>query len=109
MGQRSSDEHRDLRALAPELSQSLLAWWEVHGRRDPAQKPWMFTAEGRYPEPGEPLDVGGIWIASEMSPPPSKADADLILYSGCTTSRGSGIDACSTMKVSDIATRCRQH
>ncbi|MDA9149667.1 hypothetical protein N9N71_03965 [Synechococcus sp. AH-229-G18] len=35
---------------ALELSRSLLAWWEVHGRKDPALKPWMFTAEGKWPE-----------------------------------------------------------
>ena len=57
---------RDLSVLAPDLRRSLLRWWEVHGRRDPALKPWMFTAEGHYPEPGEPLDAGGIWIAEVM-------------------------------------------
>ena len=51
MGQQRSAEHRDFSALAPELSQSLLAWWEVHGRKDPALKPWMFTKDGRWPEP----------------------------------------------------------
>ena len=63
MGQRSSAEHRDLSALAPELSQSLLAWWEVHGRKDPALKPWMFTKDGRWPEPHEHLNVLECWIA----------------------------------------------
>ena len=48
MDQRRSAEHRDLSALAPELSQSLLAWWEIHGRKDPALKPWMFTKDGRW-------------------------------------------------------------
>ena len=57
---------RDLSLLAPDLRRSLLRWWELHGRRDPAQKPWMFTAEGHYPKPGEPLDAGGIWIAEVM-------------------------------------------
>ena len=57
---------RDLSVLAPDLRCSLLGWWEIHGRRNPDQKPWMFTAEGRYPEPGEPLDAGGIWIAEVM-------------------------------------------
>ena len=66
MGQRSSAEHRDLSALAPELSQSLLAWWELHGRKDPALKPWMFTKDGRWPEPHEHLNVLECWIAEVM-------------------------------------------
>jgi len=66
MGQRRSAEHRDLSALAPELSQSLLAWWEIHGRKDPALKPWMFTKEGRWPEPHEHLNVLECWIAEVM-------------------------------------------
>ncbi|MGB0287042.1 MAG: A/G-specific adenine glycosylase, partial [Synechococcus sp.] len=66
MGQRRSAEHRDLSALAPELSHSLLAWWEVHGRKDPALKPWMFTKEGRWPEPREHLNVLECWIAEVM-------------------------------------------
>ena len=66
MDQRSSVEHRDLGALAPELSQALLAWWEVHGRKDPALKPWMFTKDGRWPESHEPLNVLECWIAEEM-------------------------------------------
>ncbi|KGG25604.1 MULTISPECIES: 8-oxo-dGTP diphosphatase MutT [unclassified Prochlorococcus] len=66
MRQRSSAEHRDLCALAPELSESLVAWWEVHGRKDPALKPWMFRADGRWPAPEEALDPYGIWIAEVM-------------------------------------------
>ena len=66
MGQRSSAEHRDLSAIAPELSQSLLAWWEVYGRKDPALKPWMFTKDGRWPEPHEHLNVLECWIAEVM-------------------------------------------
>ena len=66
MGQRSSAEHRDLSPLAAELSQSLLAWWEVHGRKDPALKPWMFTKDGRWPEPHEHLNVLDCWIAEVM-------------------------------------------
>ena len=66
MGQRSGAEHRDLSALAPELSQSLLAWWEIHGRKDPALKPWMFTKDGRWPEPHEHLNVLECWIAEVM-------------------------------------------
>ena len=66
MGQRSSAEHRDLSPLAAELSQSLLVWWEVHGRKDPALKPWMFTKDGRWPEPHEHLNVLECWIAEVM-------------------------------------------
>ena len=66
MGQRSSAEHRDLSALAPELSHALLAWWEVHGRKDPALKPWMFTKDGRWPEPDENLCCLGVWVAEVM-------------------------------------------
>ena len=66
MGQRSSAEHRDLSAIAPELSRSLLDWWEVHGRKDPALKPWMFTKDGRWPEPHEHLNVLECWIAEVM-------------------------------------------
>ena len=40
-----------------DLSSSLLSWWQAHGRRDPTQKPWMFTKDGRWPEPDEELDV----------------------------------------------------
>ncbi len=29
------------------MRQQLLAWWEVHGRKDIAIKPWMFTVDGR--------------------------------------------------------------
>ena len=66
MGQQRSAKHRDLSALAPELSQSLLAWWEMHGRKDPALKPWMFTKDGRWPEPHEHLNVLDCWIAEVM-------------------------------------------
>lgn len=48
------------------LAQALLAWWELNGRRDPAQKPWMFTAAGAWPQPGEQLGLYGIWIAEVM-------------------------------------------
>ena len=49
-----------------EQQQRLLAWWELYGRRDPAQKPWMFTAAGSWPQPGEQLAPYGIWIAEVM-------------------------------------------
>ena len=73
MGQRNSAEHRDFSALAPELSQSLLAWWEVHGRKDPALKPWMFTKDGRWPAPHEQLNVLECWIAEVMLQPDNTA------------------------------------
>ena len=66
MGQRRTAEHRDFSPLAAELSHSLLAWWEVHGRKDPALKPWMFTKDGRWPEPHEHLNVLECWIAEVM-------------------------------------------
>ena len=54
---------RDLNGFTPELSRILLAWWELHGRKDPALKPWMFTPEGAWPLPEVLLDPYGIWIA----------------------------------------------
>ncbi len=50
----------------PEMRQQLLAWWEIHGRKDIAIKPWMFTSDGRWPEPNEDLSPYGIWIAEVM-------------------------------------------
>ena len=58
--------HRDLSEMAPELSRSLLDWWERHGRRDSAQKPWMFTPRGAWPRTHVHLDPYGIWIAEVM-------------------------------------------
>ncbi|WP_415408817.1 8-oxo-dGTP diphosphatase MutT [Synechococcus sp. A10-1-5-9] len=66
MGQRREAEYCDLNAIAPELSKSLLAWWEVHGRKDPALKPWMFTKDVRWPEPSQPLDPYGVLVAEVM-------------------------------------------
>ena len=60
------DSLRDLSALTPELSRALLAWWEKHGRRDPGQKPWMFTADETWPLPAELLSPYGIYIAEVM-------------------------------------------
>ena len=48
------------------LAQLLLHWWERHGRRDPVQKPWMFTASGVWPQPNEQLEPYGIWVAEVM-------------------------------------------
>jgi A/G-specific adenine glycosylase len=55
----------DDRAI-PHLRSQLLAWWQVHGRREPEQKPWMVAAGGRCPDPGESLPPYGIWIAEVM-------------------------------------------
>ena len=60
------DSLRDLSALSPELCRSLLAWWKKLGRRDLAQKPWMFTADQTWPLPDEVLSPYGIWIAEVM-------------------------------------------
>ena len=53
----------ELSAWTLELSRSLLAWWEMHGRRDPEQKPWMFTPEGTWSEPYEHLNPYPIHVA----------------------------------------------
>ena len=60
------DSLRDLSAWPPELSRALLAWWEKHGRWDPEQKPWMFTADQTWPLPAEMLSPYGAWIAEVM-------------------------------------------
>tara|TARA_B100001964_G_C13821413_1_gene417477 strand:- start:263 stop:508 length:246 start_codon:yes stop_codon:yes gene_type:complete len=56
----------DRKVQALELSRSLLAWWEVHGCKDPALKPWMFAKDGRWPEPHEHLNALECWIAEVM-------------------------------------------
>ena len=56
----------DLSEIAPELCSLLLAWWEVHGRKDPVLKPWMFTPEGKWPEPFEHLNPYPIHVAEVM-------------------------------------------
>nr|WP_053068232.1 8-oxo-dGTP diphosphatase MutT [Synechococcus sp. GFB01] len=48
------------------LRRQLLIWWKVHGRRSPEQKPWMFTPDGRWPQPGEPLCALATWVAEVM-------------------------------------------
>jgi len=55
-----------LTARAPLLRQRLLGWWEVQGRRSAEQKPWMVTADGRWPESGEDLCCLGAWVAEVM-------------------------------------------
>ena len=57
---------RELSALTPELGRSLLAWWGMHGRRDPELKPWMFTEVRSWPGPDQSLFPYGIWIAEVM-------------------------------------------
>ena len=47
-------------------AEQLLGWWEAHGRRDPAQKPWMFNSDGIWPLPEVNLSPYGIWIAEVM-------------------------------------------
>ena len=66
MGHQGSVDPFDLNAIAPELSKSLLAWWEVHGRKDPALKPWMFKADGLWPDPDDLLDPYGVLVAEVM-------------------------------------------
>ena len=55
-----------LSAGAAPLTRALLAWWDGHGRKDPAQKPWMFTHVGCWPPAVDDLDPYGIWIAEVM-------------------------------------------
>ncbi len=57
---------RTTNARAYGLAAELLAWWVAGGRRDVAQKPWMFPANGRWPAPEESVDPYGIWIAEVM-------------------------------------------
>ena len=49
-----------------DLSACLLSWWQVQGRRDPVQKPWMFTSDGRWPAPDEGLNPYPIHVAEVM-------------------------------------------
>ena len=61
-----SAEYSNFSEIAPELSQSLLAWWLVSGRKDTALKPWMYTPDGLWPLEDERLDPYRIWIAEVM-------------------------------------------
>jgi A/G-specific adenine glycosylase len=45
---------------------SLLRWWQSHGRHSPLDKPWMQTADGRWPEPGEEVGPLAVWVAEVM-------------------------------------------
>jgi A/G-specific adenine glycosylase len=55
-----------LAAVAPLLRGKLLVWWEAHGRRRHDQKPWLFSASGCWPAPGEFLSCLGPWVAEVM-------------------------------------------
>lgn len=55
-----------IRFVACNLVKDLLDWWEIHGRRDPAQKPWMFTPEGKWPQRCEHLNPYPIHVAEVM-------------------------------------------
>ncbi|MFN9623144.1 MAG: 8-oxo-dGTP diphosphatase MutT [Cyanobacteriota bacterium] len=48
------------------LRPSLLDWWREAGRRDPGQKPWMATPDGRWPAPGEEVNPLAVWVAEVM-------------------------------------------
>lgn len=63
MGSHESADHCDLREIAPQLSQSLLAWWQHHGR---SGIPWKLLPGGLHPTPTQQLDLYGIWIAEVM-------------------------------------------
>ena len=47
-------------------AEQLLGWWQIHGRKDPAQKPWMFKEDGTWPLTEDSLSLYGIWIAEVM-------------------------------------------
>ena len=48
------------------LGRQLLMWWQFHGRKDPSLKPWMFTADGRWPAPDEALNPYPIHVVEVM-------------------------------------------
>ena len=52
--------------LVSSQAEQLLGWWQTDGRRDPAQKPWMFKSDGTWPLPEDSLSPYGIWIAEVM-------------------------------------------
>ena len=55
-----------LKTQASELAHSLIVWWELSGRRDPTQKPWMFTADQVWPSSSQLLDPYGVHVAEVM-------------------------------------------
>lgn len=48
------------------LRRQLLTWWQAHGRKDPAQKPWMVTADGCWPLLDQTLDPYAVLVAEVM-------------------------------------------
>jgi len=52
--------------IAVPSTQALLSWWETEGRRDPVQKPWLFKADGLWPDPDDLLDPYGVLVAEVM-------------------------------------------
>ena len=45
------------------LCRQLLRWWQFHGRKDASLKPWMFTADGRWPAPNDLLAPYPVLVA----------------------------------------------
>jgi A/G-specific adenine glycosylase len=50
----------EISAVAPDLREALLAWWQPHGRH---WIPWKLRPDGSPPQAGEPLDPWPIWSA----------------------------------------------
>jgi len=48
------------------LAARLLGWWEVHGRREQFQKPWLFKSDGSWPGASDALPPYPIWVAEVM-------------------------------------------
>jgi A/G-specific adenine glycosylase len=48
------------------LRRQLLTWWQAHGRKDLAQKPWMVAADGCWPLLEQALDPYGVLVAEVM-------------------------------------------
>ena len=63
MGSHESADHPDFSEIAPQLRQTLLAWWQRHGR---SGIPWKLLPGGLPPMPKQQLDPYGIWIAEVM-------------------------------------------
>jgi A/G-specific adenine glycosylase len=53
----------EISAVAPDLREVLLAWWQPHGRH---WIPWKLRPDGSPPQAGEPLDPWPIWSAEIM-------------------------------------------
>ena len=51
----------------PAMAQDLLGWWQINGRCDSAQKPWMVNLAGRWPTVTDELDLYGIRIGKNCS------------------------------------------